>query len=77
MKWASLVVDRILAEIINYSFKKHALIPTRTNFFCDINGLMKNFVKAMDPEGQAFKYFRETYPRLSDARIKAPKFFNW
>ena len=32
-------------------------------------GLMKNFVKAMNLEGQAFKYLRETFPRLSDAKF--------
>lgn len=33
-------------------------------------GLMKNFVKAMDQEGQAFKYLRAKFPRLSDAKVK-------
>ena len=33
-------------------------------------GLIKNFVKAMNREWQAFKYFRENFSRLSDAKIK-------
>ena len=33
-------------------------------------GLMKNFVKALNREGQAFKYLREKFPRLSDAKVK-------
>ena len=39
-------------------------------FCCDINGLIKNFVKVMNREGQAFKYLREKFPRLNDAKIK-------
>jgi hypothetical protein len=33
-------------------------------------GLMKNFVKAMDWTGSAFKYLAEKFPRLSEAKIK-------
>lgn len=33
-------------------------------------GLMKNFVKAMDRDGQAFKYLRDKFPRMSDAKVK-------
>lgn len=33
-------------------------------------GLMKNFVKAMNREGQAFKYIREKFSKLSDAKVK-------
>ena len=33
-------------------------------------GLMKNFVKGMNQEGQAFKYLRDKFPRLSDAKVK-------
>ena len=31
---------------------------------------MKNFVKAMNREGQAFKYLREKFPYLPDSKIK-------
>ena len=31
---------------------------------------MKNFVKAMDREGEGFKYLTELFPRLSEAKIK-------
>jgi len=33
-------------------------------------GLMKNFAKAMDRTGSAFKYLAEKFPRLSEAKIK-------
>jgi len=33
-------------------------------------GLMKNFVKAMDRTGSAFRYLAEKFPRLSEAKIK-------
>ena len=33
-------------------------------------GLMKNFVKAKDRTGSAFKYLAEKFPRLSEAKIK-------
>lgn len=33
-------------------------------------GLMKNFVKAMKKDGEAFKYLREKFPRLSEAKVK-------
>lgn len=33
-------------------------------------GLMKNFVKAMNKEGEGFKYLREIFPQLSDAKLK-------
>jgi len=32
-------------------------------------GLMKNFVKAMDRTGLAFKYVAEKFPRLSEAKV--------
>jgi len=37
-------------------------------------GLMKNFVKAMDRPGSAFKYLAEKFPRLSEAKIKVGAF---
>lgn len=33
-------------------------------------GLMKNFVKAMDKEGEGFMYLKQKFPHLSDAKIK-------
>jgi hypothetical protein len=33
-------------------------------------GLMKNFVKAVDRTGSAFKYLAEKFPRLNEAKIK-------
>ena len=33
-------------------------------------GLMKNLVKAMNREGEAFKYLKTKFPHLSDAKIK-------
>ena len=37
-------------------------------------GLMKNFAKAMDPVGSAFKYLAEKFPELSEAKIKVGVF---
>ena len=37
-------------------------------------GLMKNFVKAMNQEEAAFTYLRETFPRLSEAKLKVDMF---
>jgi len=37
-------------------------------------GLMKNFVKAMDGTGSAFKYLAEKFPRLSEVKIKEEVF---
>lgn len=31
---------------------------------------MKNFVKAMNKEGAGFRYLRQMFPRISDAKIK-------
>ena len=33
-------------------------------------GLMKIFVKAMDRDGDGFKYLQTKFPRISDAKIK-------
>lgn len=33
-------------------------------------GLMKNFVKAMNKEGEGFRYLRQMFPRITDAKIK-------
>ena len=33
-------------------------------------GLMKNFVKAMNKQSDAFKHLRQKFPRISDAKIK-------
>ncbi|GFW17955.1 uncharacterized protein TNCV_2231361 [Trichonephila clavipes] len=34
-------------------------------------GLMKQFVKALDKEGECFKYLCEQFPGLSDAKLKS------
>jgi hypothetical protein len=33
-------------------------------------GLIKNFVKAMDHDGQGFLYLQRKFARISDAKIK-------
>lgn len=33
-------------------------------------GLMKNFVKAMDKEGEGFAYLKKMFPKISDAKLK-------
>jgi hypothetical protein len=35
---------------------------------------MKNFVKGIDQNGAGFAYLKETFPRISDAKIKAGSF---
>ena len=37
-------------------------------------GIMKNFVKALPPDGSAYRYLVEHFPQLSDAKIKAGVF---
>ena len=32
---------------------------------------MKNFVKALNKEGQAFKYIQQKFPQISDAKLNA------
>ena len=34
-------------------------------------GLMKQFVKALDKQGDYFDYIRRTFPGLSDEKVKA------
>jgi len=38
-------------------------------------GFMKNLVKAMNKHGKGFEYFRETFPKLSDAKLKVGIFY--
>ena len=33
-------------------------------------GLIKQFVKKMNPEGEAFKHIQELFPKLSQAKVK-------
>ena len=33
-------------------------------------GLMKNFVKGMNKEGQAFRYLRNKFPKIIDGKVK-------
>lgn len=33
-------------------------------------GLMKNFVKALDPDSAAMQYMRTFFPKLSEAKVK-------
>ena len=34
-------------------------------------GLIKQFVKQLDTEGEAFKHIQQLFPKLSEAKIKA------
>ena len=36
-------------------------------------GLMKNFVKRLDNDSDAFRYLRGKFPELSDAKVKEVK----
>ena len=38
-------------------------------------GLMKNFVKRLNKEGEGFKYLSRTFPRLSTAKLKEGIFY--
>ena len=38
-------------------------------------GLMKNFVKALDKNGEAFHYLKALLPKISDAKLKEGIFF--
>ena len=33
-------------------------------------GLIKQFVKKLNPEGEAFKHIQELFPKLSEAKVK-------
>ena len=37
-------------------------------------GLIKQFVKALDKEGPAFKFLQSLFPKLSEAKVKAGVF---
>lgn len=37
-------------------------------------GLFRNFVRALDSNGDAFKFLKKLFPKLSDAKIEAGKF---
>ena len=37
-------------------------------------GLIKQFVKELNPEGVAFKHIQECFPKLSDAKIQCGVF---
>ena len=65
------------ARNLNYSETKNVvaepLVDTKDVLIPPLHiklGLMKNFVKGMNREGQAFKYLREKFSRLSDAKVK-------
>ena len=44
---------------------KILLLPLRIKL-----GLMKNFVKVMNRHAKGFEYFRDEFPKLSDAKTK-------
>ena len=37
-------------------------------------GLIKQFVKQLDTEGEAFKYIQQLFPKMSEAKVKAEIF---
>ena len=37
---------------------------------------MKNFVKALNKSGNAFRYLQELFPRISDAKLQEGIFVN-
>ncbi|GFW13598.1 uncharacterized protein TNCV_1210641 [Trichonephila clavipes] len=53
--------------------ERQSLVDPKKILFPPLNiklGLMKQFVKALDKEGECFKYLCEQFPGLSDAKLK-------
>ena len=64
---------RKISEPGHKNVKRHSLVESSRNLLPPIHiklGLMKNFVKAMDRNGTALLYLRQTFPRHSDAKIR-------
>ena len=53
--------------------KHEQLVDSEKNLLPPLHiklGLMKNFVKAMDKNGEGFQYIKNKFPRISEAKIK-------
>jgi hypothetical protein len=60
-----------------YSVKQQPLIDFKKILLPPLHiklGLMKNFVKALDKDGKAFKYLVNDFPDISEAKLKAGVF---
>lgn len=60
MPWRKIVINNPLVDRI-----KITLPPLHIKL-----DLIKNFLKAMDKDGEGFKYLRGKFPQLSDAKVK-------
>lgn len=61
----------------SYSVKQEPLIDIKKILLPPLHiklGLMKNFVKALDKDGKAFKYLEDKFPDISEAKLKAGVF---
>jgi len=61
----------------SYNMKQQPLVDAAKILMPPLNiklGLIKQFVKQVDTEGEAFKQIQELYPKLSEAKIKAGVF---
>ena len=64
-------------EIGTYNVKQQPLVDAAKILMPPLHiklGLIKQFVKQLNTEGEAFKYIQELFPKLSEAKIKAGVF---
>ena len=64
-------------EIGTYNVKQQPLVDAAKILIPPLQvklGLIKQFVKQLDTEGEAFKYIQQLFPKLSEAKIKAGVF---
>ncbi|CAK8673450.1 unnamed protein product [Clavelina lepadiformis] len=64
-------------EIGTYNVKQQPLVDAAKILMPPLHiklGLIKQFVKQLDTEGDAFKHIEEQFPKLSEAKIKAGVF---
>ena len=64
-------------EIGIYNVKQQPLVDAAIILMPPLHiklGLIKQFVKQLDTEGEAFKYIQQLFPKLSEAKIKAGVF---
>ena len=64
-------------EIGTYNVKQQPLVDAAKILMLPLHiklGLIKQFVKQLNREGETFKYIQELFPKLSEAKIKAGAF---
>ena len=66
-------------EVGAHNVKQEPLVEPRKALMSPLHiklGLIKQFVKQLDPEGEALKYIKKLFPKLSEAKIKAGVFLD-